>query len=104
MLDDLIGQNAVVIRRPLAIRRITDHQGQPDYLQEYEIWNITREPEQLLWYAHFHYRSATRPLRKFERAHLKLPAHRHLTHADDPTLLDSRITAQSIVLQHFEGI
>ncbi|MBF6032476.1 hypothetical protein H8F23_04350 [Pseudomonas sp. P155] len=104
MLDDLIGQNAVEIRKPLAIRQLADHQGRPNYLQEYEVWNLTQEPAQLLWYVHFHYRSATRPLRQFERAHLKLPAHRKLTHADDPTLLDSRITAQSIVLRHFEGI
>ncbi|WP_460130040.1 dermonecrotic toxin domain-containing protein [Pseudomonas sp. H1_D05] len=104
MLDDLIGQNAVEIRKPLAIRKLADHQGRPNYLQEYEVWNLTQEPAQLLWYVHFHYRSATRPLRQFERAHLKLPAHRKLTHADDPTLLDSRITAQSIVLRHFEGL
>lgn len=104
MLDDLIGQNAVEIRKPLAIRQLADHQGRANYLQEYEVWNLTQEPAQLLWYVHFHYRSATRPLRQFERAHLKLPAHRKLTHADDPTLLDSRITEQSIVLRHFEGI
>ncbi|WPN73603.1 dermonecrotic toxin domain-containing protein [Pseudomonas germanica] len=104
MLDDLIGQNAVEIRKPLAIQKLADHQGRPNYLQEYEVWNLTQEPAQLLWYVHFHYRSATRPLRQFERAHLKLPAHRKLTHADDPTLLDSRITAQSIVLRHFEGL
>jgi hypothetical protein len=103
MLDDLIGQNAVEIRKPLAMRQLPDHQGQANYLQEYEVWNITLEPAQLLWYVHFHYRSATRPFNKFERAHLKLPQHRMLTHADDSTLLDSRITQQSIVLRHFEG-
>ncbi|WP_435037896.1 dermonecrotic toxin domain-containing protein [Pseudomonas neuropathica] len=103
MLDDLIGQNAVEIRKPLAMRQLSDHQGQANYLQEYEVWNITLEPAQLLWYVHFHYRSATRPFNRFERAHLKLPQHRMLTHADDSTLLDSRITQQSIVLRHFEG-
>jgi len=104
MLDDLIGQHAVEIRKPLPVQRLADYEGQANYLQEYEVWNITLEPAQLLWYVHFHYRSASRPLRKFERAHLKLPENRLLTHADDPTLLDSRITEQSIVLRHFEEL
>jgi hypothetical protein len=104
MLDDLIGQHAVEIRKPLPVQRLADYEGKPNYLQEYEVWDITLEPAQLLWYVHFHYRSADRPLRKFERAHLKLPENRMLTHADDPTLLDSRITGQSIVLRHFEKL
>lgn len=104
MLDDLINQNAVEIRKTRPIQQLADHQGQANFLQEYEVWNLTQEPAQLLWYVHFHYRSATRPLRKIERGHLKLPQDRFLTHADDPTLLDSRITEQSIVLRHFEGL
>ncbi|KHA70197.1 hypothetical protein NZ35_27150 [Pseudomonas chlororaphis] len=104
MLDDLIGQNAVEIRRIHPRRRLADYQGRPNYLQEYEVWNLTQEPAHLLWYVHFHYRSATRPFRGFERAHLKLPQYRKLTHADDPTLLDSRITGQSIVLTHFDAL
>ena len=104
MLDDLIGQHAVEIRKTRPIQRLANHQGQANYLQEYEIWNLTQEPAQLLWYVHFHYRSTTRPLRKFERGHLKKPQDRFLTHADDPTLLDSKITEQSIVLRHFEDL
>jgi hypothetical protein len=104
MLDDLIDQQAVEIRKTRPIQQLANHHGQANYLQEYEVWNLTQEPAQLLWYVHFHYRSANRPLRKFERAHLKLPQHRMLTHADEPTLLDSRITEQSIVLRHFEGV
>lgn len=104
MLDDLIDQRAVDIRKLRPIQQLADHQGHPNYLQEYEVWNLTQEPEQLLWYVHFHYRSTTMPLRKLERGHVKLPENRFLTHADDPTLLDSRITEQSIVLRHFEGL
>ena len=104
MLDDLIDQQAVEIRKTRPIQQLANHHGQANYLQEYEVWNLTQKPAQLLWYVHFHYRSANRPLRKFERAHLKLPQHRMLTHADEPTLLDSRITEQSIVLRHFEGV
>jgi hypothetical protein len=104
MLDDLIDQHAVDIRKIRPIQQLADHQGQANYLQEYEVWNLTQEPAQLLWYVHFHYRSATRPLRKLERGHVKLPENRFLTHADDPNLLDSRITEQSIVLRHFEGL
>ncbi|QRK83286.1 hypothetical protein JN757_22505 [Pseudomonas granadensis] len=104
MLDDLIGQGAVDIRRTQPIKLLGRHGGHPDYLQEYEIWNITREPEQLLWYAHFHYRNATPVFDRFETAHLKLPQHRFLTHADDATLPYAKIGKQSVVLEHFERV
>jgi hypothetical protein len=104
MLDDLIGQGAVEIRRTQPIRLLGRHAGHPDYMQEYEIWNLTSQPPQLLWYAHFHYRNATPVFNRFETAHLKLPQHRFQTHADDPTLPYSKIGRQSVVLGHFEGI
>lgn len=104
MLDDLIGQGALEIRRTQPIKFLGKRAGHPDYMQEYEIWNITREPEQLLWYAHFHYRNATPVFNRFETAHLKLPQHRFLTHADDATLPYSKIGPKSIVLGHFERI
>ncbi|MFJ4494852.1 dermonecrotic toxin domain-containing protein [Pseudomonas atacamensis] len=104
MLDDLIGQGAVEIRRTQPIRLLGRHAGHPDHMQEYEIWNLTSEPPQLLWYAHFHYRSATPVVNRFETAHLKLPQHRFLTHADDATLPYSKIGRQSVVLGHFEQV
>ncbi|MFG6205442.1 dermonecrotic toxin domain-containing protein [Pseudomonas retamae] len=104
MLDDLIGQGVVEIRREQPIKLLGRRAGDPDYMQEYEVWNITREPEQLLWYAHFHYRDATPVFDSFETAHLKLPQHRFLTHADDATLPYSKIGKQSVVLGHFERV
>ncbi|MFH0021380.1 dermonecrotic toxin domain-containing protein [Pseudomonas fluorescens] len=104
MLDDLIGQGAVEIRRRQPIALLGMYDDHPDYMQEYEIWNITREPEQLLWYAHFHYRNATPVFESFETAHLKLPQHRLLTHADDATLPYSKISKQSVAIGHFERV
>ncbi|TKJ73883.1 hypothetical protein PspCFBP13508_07125 [Pseudomonas sp. CFBP13508] len=104
MLDDLIGQGAVAIRRTQPIRLLGRRGGHPDYMQEYEIWNITTEPQQLLWYAHFHYRNATPVFNRFETAHLKLPQHRFLTHADDATLPYAKIGSKSLVLGHFERV
>ncbi|AZZ78056.1 hypothetical protein CCX46_23905 [Pseudomonas sp. RU47] len=104
MLDDLIAENAVEIRRTRPIKQLSKRRGEEDYMQEYEVWNITAEPPRLLWYAHFHYRSAAPAFRPFEKAHLKLPAHRYLTHADDANLPYSDIGPNSIVLVHFEGI
>jgi hypothetical protein len=104
MLDDLIDQHVVEIRRTQSIQPLGQYQGYPDYMQEYEIWNVNAQPPYLLWYAHFHYRSATPDFRRFEKAHLKLPEHRFLTHADDATLPHSDIGRQSVVLGHFEVI
>lgn len=104
MLEDLITQSAVEIRKTSPLKNLGKRNGRNDYLQEYEIWDMTLSPAELLWYAHFHYRSTTRALRSFEKAHLKLPAHRFLTHADDATLPYADIGPQSAVLVHFEAI
>ncbi|WP_242206669.1 MULTISPECIES: DUF6543 domain-containing protein [unclassified Pseudomonas] len=104
MLDDLIAQNAVEIRKPRPIKQLGKRHGENDYMQEYEIWDITAAPARLLWYAHFHYSSAAPVFRQFEKAHLKLPAHRYLTHADKADLPYSDIGPRSIVLGHFEGL
>ena len=29
--------------------------GRIDYLQEYQVWDLTATPPKVLWYAHFHY-------------------------------------------------
>jgi hypothetical protein len=104
MLEDLITQKAVEIRKTSPLKNLGKRHGRTDYLQEYEIWDVTLSPAELLWYAHFHYRSASRTFRGFEKAHLKLPGHRFLTHADDATLPYADIGTQSAVLVHFEAI
>lgn len=104
MLEDLITQKAVDIRKTSPLKNLGKRHDRTDYLQEYEIWDVTLSPAELLWYAHFHYRSATRTFRSFEKAHLKLPGHRFLTHADDATLPYADIGTQSAVLVHFEAI
>lgn len=105
MLEDLIDQNAVEIRRTRPIKNLGKRKdGRTDYMQEYEIWDLTLEPAELLWYAHFHYPSAHPAVRQFEKAHLKLPEHRFLTHADNADLPYADIGKQSIVLVHFENL
>ena len=105
MLHDLIGQNAVEIRKPAPIKNLTKPKKQADYMQEYEVWDRTQTPPRLLWYAHFHYTGAAPAFRKFEKGHLNLPQHRFLTHADDASLPDGGdIGKQSVVLPHFENL
>ena len=52
--------------------------GRQDFLQEYEVRDLTSNPPRTLWYAHFHYTSDKVPFQDFVKAHLKLPAQRHL--------------------------
>ncbi|WLH34573.1 hypothetical protein PSH79_21985 [Pseudomonas sp. FP2196] len=101
MLDDLMGEGVVEIRRSASLKYLGKFRGHHDHMQEYEIW--TKQPQALLWYAHFHYRSATKSFRSFEKAHLKLREHRWLTHADNPDLPYADIGKQSTVLVHFEA-
>ncbi|VVN84109.1 dermonecrotic toxin domain-containing protein [Pseudomonas fluorescens] len=105
MLEDLLDQQAVDIRKPSQLKNLGKRKdGRNDYMQEYEIWDLTLEPAELLWYAHFHYSSAKPVLRQFEKAHLKLPAHRFLTHADNADLPYADIGKRSGVVAHFEGL
>ncbi|HWH87055.1 MAG TPA: DUF6543 domain-containing protein [Pseudomonas sp.] len=104
MLDDLIEQKVVEIRKMQPIKYLGKRGNRPDYMQEYEIWNITEEPARLLWYVHFHYFSATPVVSLIETGHVKLPQHRFLTHADDATLPYAKISKQSVVLRHFENV
>ena len=105
MLEDLLGQNAVDIRKTSPLKNLGKRKdGRNDYMQEYEIRDLTLEPAALLWYAHFHYSSAKPVLRQFEKAHLKLPAHRFLTHADNADLPYADIGKRSGVVAHFEGL
>lgn len=105
MLDDLVNQNAVQIRKTSAMKNLGKRpDGRTDYLQEYEIWDLTATPPQLLWYAHFHYAKTTPVFAEFEKAHLKLPEHRFLTHADNTTLPYADIGKKSVALKHFDPL
>lgn len=53
--------------------------GRADFMQEYEIRDLRGATPQVLWYAHFHYESATpQSFDSFAKAHLKLPEQRRL--------------------------
>jgi hypothetical protein len=105
MLDDLITHNAVEIRKTSPIKNLRKRPGgRTDFLQEYEIWDQTSVPPKVLWYAHFHYTKAAPAFAEFEKAHLKLPQYRYLTHADDATLPYADIGKRSPVLRHFDQL
>ncbi|MBV4485307.1 hypothetical protein HU727_006875 [Pseudomonas sp. SWRI153] len=105
MLHDLKSQEVVEIRKPSPIKNLGKRRdGRIDYMQEYEIWDLTPTPAQILWYAHFHYSSAAPVFRQFEKAHLKLPEHRFLTHADDAQLPYADIGKKSVVLPFFDNL
>jgi hypothetical protein len=78
-LDYLLEQRVVDIRKEGALRDIGKRpDGRRDFLQEYEVRDLTRQPPQPLWYAHFHYTSAKSPFNDFVKGHLKLPEQRNL--------------------------
>lgn len=105
MLDDLVRHNAVEIRKSGPIKNLGKRRdGRVDYMQEYEIWNLTQKPSEVLWYAHFHYSRAAPAFGTFEKAHLKLPEHRYLTHADNADLPYADIGKRSAALPHFENL
>jgi hypothetical protein len=103
MLDDLASHNAVEIRKTSELKTLGKRPDRrTDYLQEYEIWDMTARPPRLLWYAHFHYAKPAPAFLEFEKAHLKLPEHRALTHADDASLPYADIGKKSAALRHFD--
>lgn len=105
MLEDLLGQAVVEIRKVSPLKNLGKRRdGRADYLQEYEIWDLSPTPARVLWYAHFHYAKATAALGAFEKAHLKLPEHRFLTHADNADLPYADIGRKSAVLPYFEDL
>ncbi|HJR28850.1 MAG TPA: DUF6543 domain-containing protein [Pseudomonas sp.] len=105
MLEDLLEQNAVDIRKTSPIKPLAQRRdGRNDYMQEYEIRDLTQTPPKVLWYAHFHYSKARPVFGEFEKAHLKLPEHRFLTHADNADLPYADIGKRSTVLPHFENL
>ena len=105
MLDDLVRHNALEIRKTSPMKNLGKRpDGRIDYLQEYEVWDLTSSPPKLLWYAHFHYAKAAPAFDVFEKAHLKLPEHRFLTHADNAALPYADIGKKSAALKHFEPV
>ncbi|WP_454866755.1 dermonecrotic toxin domain-containing protein [Pseudomonas lini] len=78
-LDYLLEQRVVDIRKEGALRDLGKRpDGRRDFLQEYEVRDLTRQPPQPLWYAHFHHTSAKSPFNDFVKGHLKLPEQRNL--------------------------
>lgn len=79
----LVAQGAVTIE-PVSVRKPL--KGGGDFLQEYAI----KDGGQVLWYAHFHYRTLAAPAEQFTAAHLKTVAQRFLTYQQFVALADSR--------------
>jgi hypothetical protein len=110
MLDYLMRQNTeekklVGIYKPKALQDLGKRaDGRTDYMQEYEVRDMTQTPPKVLWYAHFHYAKAKPVLGEFEKAHLKLPEHRFLTHADNASLPYADIGKRSAALKHFDSV
>ncbi|AXI63235.1 hypothetical protein DLD99_23050 [Pseudomonas kribbensis] len=105
MLDDLLRQNAVEVRKVALMKQLRNRaDGRPDHMQEYEIHDLSVRPPRLLWYAHFHYNKPRPSFAEFEKAHLKLPEHRYLTHADNAALPYADIGKRSAVLPWFEAL
>jgi hypothetical protein len=78
-LDYLLQQKMLDIRKEGAMRALGKRaDGRKDFLQEYEVRDLTANPPRTLWYAHFHYTSDKVPFHDFVKAHLKLPEQRNL--------------------------
>jgi hypothetical protein len=108
MLDYLMQQNSaenkiVDIHKQKPMETLGKRaDGRTDYLQEYEVRDLTQTPPKVMWYAHFHYSKAAPAFGEFEKAHLKLPEHRFLTHADNVDLPYADIGKKSVALKHFD--
>ncbi|WP_223512111.1 dermonecrotic toxin domain-containing protein [Pseudomonas sp. GL-B-19] len=107
MLDYLMQQNSgerkiVDIHKQKPMENLGKRpDGRTDYLQEYEVRDLTQTPPKVMWYAHFHYARAAPAFAEFEKAHLKLPEHRFLTHAENADLPYADIGKKSVALKHF---
>jgi hypothetical protein len=78
-LDYLLEQRVVKVRKEGGLRDLGKRpDGRGDFLQEYEVRDLTSEPARTLWYAHFHYTSAKPQFSDFVKGHLKLPEQRNL--------------------------
>jgi hypothetical protein len=110
MLDYLMKQNSseqkiLDIHKSKPLEKLAKRaDGRTDYLQEYEVRDLTQTPPKVMWYAHFHYAKAAPVFAEFEKAHLKLPEHRFLTHADNADFPYADIGKQSAALKYFEPV
>jgi hypothetical protein len=78
-LDYLMGQTVVEVRKEGVLRELGKRaDGRTAFLQEYVVMDMVATPPKPLWYAHFHYTSATPQFNDFVKGHLKLPAQRNL--------------------------
>jgi hypothetical protein len=96
-LDYLLEQQVVDIRKEGGLRDLGKRaDGRRDFLQEYEVRDLTRKPAQTLWYAHFHYTSETPVFNDFVKGHLKLPEQRNLGLQWQKAKADSGAAVESI--------
>jgi hypothetical protein len=78
-LDYLLKQGAVQIRKNGELTELARPAGgRRDFLQEYEVLDLTQTPAQRLWYAHFHYNKPQPRFDEFVKAHLKTAQQRQL--------------------------
>ncbi|MFD2644668.1 dermonecrotic toxin domain-containing protein [Pseudomonas japonica] len=79
MLDYLIEQQAVELRKLGSLTPLPKRiEGRTDFLQEYEVRDLTQGEPQVLWYVHFHYPNQTPGFERFTKAHLKTAEQRRL--------------------------
>jgi hypothetical protein len=78
-LDYLLKQGALQIRKNGELTELARLAGgRRDFLQEYEVLDLTQTPAQRLWYAHFHYNKPQPRFDEFVKAHLKTAQQRQL--------------------------
>ncbi|AZE53399.1 hypothetical protein C4K03_1228 [Pseudomonas synxantha] len=81
-LDYLMEKRRVVIRKQGTRQKLRGKRpdGQDDYLQEYEVYDASRQgkADKPIWYAHFHYETQHSAFDSFPKAHLKLADQRYL--------------------------
>jgi len=118
-LDYLI-ETGLQDRKIVQIRKVGDLKDlgrgpnrQPDFLQEYEVLDLTQPSPTTLWYAHFHYDSAKPNFNDFVKAHLKLPQQRNLglkwqqAQADSGTQVDAiwrGDIGKAMAIKHFADL
>lgn len=79
VLDYLLEQKAVDLRKLGSLNKLPKHiEGRADFLQEYEVRDLTHGEPRVLWYAHFHYQSPAPGFERFTKAHLKTAEQRRL--------------------------
>ncbi|MEE1921100.1 DUF6543 domain-containing protein [Pseudomonas sp. 148P] len=79
LLDYLLAQQAVDLRKIGSLNPLPKRiKGEADFLQEYEVRDLSQGEPRVLWYAHFHYKTQAPGFERFTKAHLKLAEQRRL--------------------------